>query len=189
MINSLQGIDEGISRGLDRLIIDLSLNGGGHICTGRSLLNYLFPMEQNWGPTDMPVSPLSINLTDSSLQVEDVTFWTPQQWRDEDGYQFTNTSWLYPGVEKQRGHFSRNFSQLIHASSRSCPHGNGNSFPARQLNPSEILIVSHGFCGSTCALFANHLHQYENVKTLSVGGLGQQQMAYSSFPGLQVRIR
>ena len=29
--------------------------------------------------------------------------------------------------------------------------------PAKYFKPQEIMIVTHGFCGSTCALFANHV--------------------------------
>jgi len=48
------------------LIIDLTDNGGGSICFGQTLLAYLqgdLPESQNWGPQDLPCSPLQVNLT------------------------------------------------------------------------------------------------------------------------------
>eukprot|EP01119_Soliformovum_irregulare_P013817 TRINITY_DN3712_c0_g1_i2.p1 TRINITY_DN3712_c0_g1~~TRINITY_DN3712_c0_g1_i2.p1 ORF type:complete len:288 (-),score=84.72 TRINITY_DN3712_c0_g1_i2:58-921(-) len=176
-----QGIDYGLENGLDRLIIDLSLNGGGHICTGMNLINYLFPTGPSWNPSDMPSSPLAQNLTRIAMTVSEQTEWTPSRWTGQNGEYFDDISWMIPGVTRQRGRFQRNFSQLIHLN---C--GGATEHPMRQLNPSQILILTHGFCGSTCAMFANHLHQFENVKTLVVGGTPNVPQGYSSFPGSEV---
>ena len=57
----VKGFQIAAERGLTRLIIDLSNNGGGNICLGRSLLAF-FQKDgwdgegQNWGPEDLPLS-------------------------------------------------------------------------------------------------------------------------------------
>jgi len=56
----------------------------------------------------------------------------------------------------------------------------------KPFDPEKILIITHGFCGSTCALFANHANQYSHVKTIVVGGFPGQPQQYTSFPGLEV---
>eukprot|EP01119_Soliformovum_irregulare_P011568 TRINITY_DN2911_c0_g1_i1.p1 TRINITY_DN2911_c0_g1~~TRINITY_DN2911_c0_g1_i1.p1 ORF type:complete len:629 (-),score=162.68 TRINITY_DN2911_c0_g1_i1:176-2062(-) len=179
-----RGILAGISRNLTRLILDMTLNGGGDICLGRQFLKYLFPNKINWGPTDVPVSDLAVNLTRSSMLYEQFTFWTPQKWANQSNVQYTDDSWLVPGHPKIRGGFHRNFSEIIHV----FPFGCGD--PPFQIPnsyfPGEILVLSRGFCGSTCALVADHLNLYEKVKTLTIGGFHGRPQGYTSFPGLQV---
>lgn len=61
-----KGFELAASLGLSRLIIDLSNNGGGSICLSRSLIAYLqqsFGGGRNYGPEDLPTSPLQVNLT------------------------------------------------------------------------------------------------------------------------------
>jgi hypothetical protein len=63
-----KGFEAAANEGLTRLIIDLSNNGGGSICFGRSLIAYLQQVQGgvNYGPEDISTSPLQRNLTLSS---------------------------------------------------------------------------------------------------------------------------
>jgi hypothetical protein len=64
-----QGFEAAATHNLQQLIIDLTDNGGGSICFGQTLLAYLqgeIPDSQNWGPQDLPCSPLQVNLTRSA---------------------------------------------------------------------------------------------------------------------------
>eukprot|EP01104_Vermistella_antarctica_P019557 TRINITY_DN770_c0_g3_i2.p1 TRINITY_DN770_c0_g3~~TRINITY_DN770_c0_g3_i2.p1 ORF type:complete len:687 (-),score=160.02 TRINITY_DN770_c0_g3_i2:94-2154(-) len=177
--------------GLDRLVLDLTLNGGGDICLGRSMLSWLFPNFTNYGPTDMPSSPLAINMTLAAVKLNNnETMWSAASFQSENNnvqYQNNNASWMIPGIPRVRAGLQRNYSELIHISEKDgdC----GDYMPFRNLDPfqpDEIIIMTHGFCGSTCALFADHLHNYENVKTVVVGGISGQAQQYTSFPGLQI---
>jgi len=186
-----QGFNAAAERNLTRLIIDLTDNGGGSICFGRSLLAYLQqedPDAQNWGPQDVPLSPLAVNLieTASSTGVEN-TIWSPAFYDDQQNNPIdnSNTSVLLPGVPHVRAGRLRNYTKLVHIND--CGNFGYRIKPAQDFAPSDMIIITHGFCGSTCALFANHLALYDNVKTIVVGGLAERdQMQYTSFPGLQV---
>jgi len=174
--------------GLDRLILDLTLNGGGDICLGRSMLRFLFPEGPNFGPTDMPSSPLAINLTrTAAYNGINETEWSPAFYQSQNQTYWNNndTSWLIPGIPHVRGGLLRNYSQLIHISDI----GDCGNFPIedrKPFDPKKTLMITHGFCGSTCALFANHIQQYYGVKTITVGGIKGVQQQYTSFPGLEV---
>lgn len=52
----------------------------------------------------------------------------------------------------------------------------------------KIILLTHGFCGSTCAVFAMAMRNHpEVVTTVSVGGYpDDEEMQYMSFPGGQV---
>ncbi|CAG8823528.1 718_t:CDS:1, partial [Dentiscutata erythropus] len=47
----------------------------------------------------------------------------------------------------------------------------------------DIIILTNGFCISTCALITSFLSKFHNVKTISVGGLLDKPMSFSTFPG------
>eukprot|EP01119_Soliformovum_irregulare_P012029 TRINITY_DN3091_c0_g1_i3.p1 TRINITY_DN3091_c0_g1~~TRINITY_DN3091_c0_g1_i3.p1 ORF type:complete len:629 (+),score=164.53 TRINITY_DN3091_c0_g1_i3:284-1888(+) len=180
-----KGLAIGSSLGLTNVILDLSQNGGGDICLGRQVLRLLFPDRINWGPTDVPQSPLALNLTLSAVALNNSnTFWSPTVYLDEDGNPFPNSeSWLVPGISRFRGGVVQTFSQLIHIGT-GC--GDINQTNPNPYVPKNMLIMTRGFCGSTCALFANHLRNYEGVRTVVVGGLKGRPQGYTSFPGLQV---
>jgi len=174
---------------LDRLIIDLTHNGGGDICLGRSMLKFLFPDGINYGPTDMPSSPLAINLTKTAIKYNiSMTEWSPSFYQNQQGISYKNSdiSWLVPGILYKRGGRLRHYSQLIHIGNNIDDCGDYPFINTKPMNPEKILIITHGFCGSTCALFANHASQYSHVKTIVVGGLRNQPQQYTSFPGLEV---
>jgi len=107
--------------GLDKLIIDLTLNGGGDICLGRSMLTFLFPNLKDYGPTDMPSSQLARNLTRTAVKQNiPYTEWSPSFYATNDNditYKNNDPSWLIPGVSRVRGGKTRSYSQLIHISS------------------------------------------------------------------------
>ncbi|KAF9092345.1 hypothetical protein BGX23_004388 [Mortierella sp. AD031] len=47
----------------------------------------------------------------------------------------------------------------------------------------DILVLTNGYCGSTCAILALQLHERHGVRTMAVGGHHGQSMAFTSFPG------
>eukprot|EP00010_Vexillifera_abyssalis_P008541 CAMPEP_0201545506 /NCGR_PEP_ID=MMETSP0173_2-20130828/2002_1 /ASSEMBLY_ACC=CAM_ASM_000268 /TAXON_ID=218659 /ORGANISM="Vexillifera sp., Strain DIVA3 564/2" /LENGTH=619 /DNA_ID=CAMNT_0047953921 /DNA_START=154 /DNA_END=2013 /DNA_ORIENTATION=- len=174
---------------LHQLIIDNTANGGGDICLGRQMLKWIESDHTNFGPTDMPSSPLARNLTETAVKFDITeTEWSPSFYQNQENRQFpqNSTSWLIPGIEHVRGGHARNYSQLIHISSRSQDCGNFPFDNNVRFSPRKIIIATKGWCGSTCALFSNHLANYEHVKTLSSGGFPQVAQQYTSFPGLEV---
>ena len=173
------------------LQIDLTNDGGGDICFGRSLLAYLQGKDSgsvNWGPQDLPLSPLQANLTTSAVNNDvSTTVWSPGFYRDEDGNHVANDDIevIMPGIPHVRGGLMRNYSSLLHINN--CGFWGYEFSPKTDFKPDDILILTHGFCGSTCALFANHAALYDNVKTIVAGGLqSRPRQQYTSFPGLQV---
>jgi hypothetical protein len=89
-------------RGLSQLIIDLSNNPGGRICLGRMMLSYLVnSTQQNWGPTDLPLSPLARACIKKAAR-DDITWtiWSPSLYDDQQGRRIASndTGLLLPGV-------------------------------------------------------------------------------------------
>eukprot|EP01126_Amoeba_proteus_P032714 TRINITY_DN3193_c0_g1_i10.p1 TRINITY_DN3193_c0_g1~~TRINITY_DN3193_c0_g1_i10.p1 ORF type:complete len:454 (-),score=71.46 TRINITY_DN3193_c0_g1_i10:41-1402(-) len=188
----LEGVLYARFNGISQVILDLTMNGGGDICLGRSVLAFLYGEEhgfKNFEPTDLPSSPLAINMSlyAVNFSVRD-TPWSPSFYQGPNGKSFTDASWLIPGVTRVRGGLTRNYSQLVEISSKEDSCGDLGIILSQPLSPTRLLIVNRGFCGSTCALFADTLST-QGVKTLTffqgTTPPGQQQ-SYRSFPGLQV---
>ncbi len=64
-------------KGVKKLILDFSMNGGGDLCLGRAMLSILFPNSTNFPPTDMPSVALSRNLSRIAKTLSQETPWTP----------------------------------------------------------------------------------------------------------------
>ena len=177
---------------LRNLILDFSMNGGGDICLGRAMLELLFPNSPNFGPTDLPATPLAVNLsaTADAAHVRG-TEWSPDFYLSAVGQApFINNSWLVPGIARVRGGVPGNYSQLVAIAPTPATGDCGIPpvlFTQPLFAPQNVVFLSRGFCGSTCALFADSLHDYLGVRTVAVGGTDPAVgMAYRSFPGLQV---
>lgn len=188
-----EGFEIAADRGLTRLIIDLTNNGGGNICIGRTLLAFLQQegwagQGQNWGPQDLPLSPLAVDCINTAAATGvETTIWSPAYYDNMTDFHVANddTSYLLPGVPHIRGGNLRNYSRLVHLDA--CGGFGYRIEPAVNFSPDQVMIITRGLCGSTCALFANHMALYDNIQTVVVGGIPQQQeMQYTAFPGLQV---
>mmetsp|Transcript_10773 Transcript_10773/g.30278 ORF Transcript_10773/g.30278 Transcript_10773/m.30278 type:complete len:638 (+) Transcript_10773:39-1952(+) len=194
-VKSYEAINKGFTiaaeRGLTQLIIDLTNNGGGDICFGRSLLAYLQGRredEVNWGPQDLPNSAVQHNLTLAAINNKvPTTVWSPGFYQDENGNKVSNSDLaaIEPGITYTRGGHARNYSTLLHISY--CGFYGYFLSPEKDFRPANVIMKTAGFCGSTCALFANHLNLYDGVRVAVAGGLPErEQQQYTSFPGLQV---
>jgi hypothetical protein len=181
-------------RGLSQLIIDFTNNGGGNICLGQALVAYLQQagwegQGQNWAPQDLSLSPLALQLINQAVELNVTnTVWSPSFYADQKDQPISNTdtSFLIPGVPHERGGVTRNYTRLVHINE--CGNYGYMMTPGVDFSPSKVLIVTHGFCGSTCAMVSTHLAMYNSqVRTIVVGGRPEPlPMQYFSFPGGQV---
>ena len=175
--------------GISKLILDMSMNGGGDICLGRSMLNLLFGSTPSFGSTDMPVNPLSVSLaTTSDVNHINDTEWSANFYQSAvtEDY-FSSKVWLTPGISRTRGGVTANYSQLLMISANENCGIPPVLFTKPLFNNSNVLLLTRGFCGSTCALFSDNLHDYQNITAVVVGGQDPAvPMAYRAFPGLQV---
>eukprot|EP01094_Clydonella_sp_ATCC50884_P008549 TRINITY_DN1811_c0_g1_i1.p1 TRINITY_DN1811_c0_g1~~TRINITY_DN1811_c0_g1_i1.p1 ORF type:complete len:216 (-),score=42.18 TRINITY_DN1811_c0_g1_i1:96-743(-) len=114
------------------------------------------------------------------------TVWSPSFYanHDDEPISANDTSYLIPGVPHVRGGHLRNYTRLVHIAN--CGNFGYRIDPAIKFDPEEIIIVTHGFCGSTCALFSTHLALYDSVRTFVFGGIDGHEQQFFSFPGGQV---
>jgi len=133
---------------------------------------------------------------------EMIPVYGPSFWSNKQRKVYSDSSWYEPGIEYSRGGKVSNYSQRVfHA----CDYD--DSVPTHKFQrvltlffsflmnirifiilSFQILILSDGLCGSTCAVFSSHLDEVEKVDTVALGGIisTPNGMQYFSFPGGQV---
>ncbi|KAG9063719.1 hypothetical protein KI688_003830 [Linnemannia hyalina] len=182
-----KNIDNGFAAmeaaGAKKLIIDLQNNSGGIICWGRYVLQTLFP-----NTVDSPyiyslrASPLAQVLAKATfLYEQDMASPYAGLVDPATGEEVTDDSWMNPGdkLQGREGTFSKKVTD------RFCVAVDDIKGAADEalFEPEDMLILTNGYCGSTCAVLALQLHERYGVRTVAVGGHHGQSMAFTSFPG------
>ncbi|KAF9116747.1 Protein phosphatase PP2A regulatory subunit B [Mortierella sp. AM989] len=180
-------IDNGFSAlesaGTTKLVIDLQSNSGGIICWGRYVLQMLFP-----GTIDSPyiyslrASPLAQVLAKATFTYEQEGASPYEGLVDPaTGDEFSTDSWMIPGtkIPGRESLFSREVTDRYCLAVEDVQSDADDAM----FEPKDIVILTNGFCGSTCAVLALQLHERYGVRTVAVGGEHGQSMAFSSFPG------
>lgn len=143
----------------------------------------LFPNNITRPVYDIPSSDLAQEFVQRSAALNNrQTFWSAGRWTDLNDVPFDNTSpdWVDRGKVLTRGGRTRLYSQDLRSACNNNPINGGGYSPTR------IILLTHGFCGSTCAVFAAAMRAQSIVRTVVVGGFSGQPMQYMSFPGGQV---
>jgi len=196
IVTFITGIMNFKKLGIEKVIIDVQNNGGGYICMAQALLHVLFNDKQNHTTpdleyaTDILVSPQSLILGKLGTLISYDSF-------DDDYYSvatgklLTDDSWLENSIKHKRGGKTNKYSQRVRSDCNGFIKPIGeilkkNNVGPLPWTPKDYVILSNGNCGSSCALFANRMHEIKHVKTIAVGGIHHKPMTYQSFPGLQV---
>jgi len=172
---------------LTKLILDLRDNGGGYICLGYSLIGYIWENFKVEGNYDMRRCPAHDNLAVAAAANMSIdSQFNPNYWiNSATGERFQNASWLIPGVLHTRGGVRNAYSQLLHDDCQD----DYEIWPKPRhyiYSPVSILVLTHGYCGSTCSVFLRNLQEFHRVRTLVVGGIKGMPQSASSFTGGQV---
>lgn len=183
-----QGFHTCVSRFVKNYIIDLTGNGGGDIELGYEFIQYLFPLFNPLNLYDMKQNPLGDQLATNAATSRNSSDWSYQAYMSNQYKPFSDETWYTHGNTWTRGGVTGNYSQQFYFNFgplEAQEHKKTQKFT--RLTPvNSILILSKGFCGSTCAVTSRHLHEFDGVYTVSACGLQNTQLSFSSFPGGQV---
>ncbi|KAG0372747.1 hypothetical protein BGX24_012634 [Mortierella sp. AD032] len=182
----------------EKLIIDLSRNGGGSTCLSRRALELFFPetpqVVTNFRRSDLEtlflqtgVTPASSYLRSTDGTVADSAYISTTVSHSNRQFNLTNyvvdncASFKYgklpvdPTEESER-------PRAVKGGYVYDPNAVYHPWDAE-----DIIIFDEGTCGSACATFANQMHQKNKVKAVVASNAeGTNKTAFSSFPGGQV---
>ncbi|ETV94735.1 hypothetical protein H310_11701 [Aphanomyces invadans] len=184
------------------LILDLTGNGGGDICLGYATIRYLFPQLDLPGPREgvgphteavyhVQASPLVSLLAtqgEALLRTDPGSCsseFCPNQWYSTTTKrQFLDASWATNGVANTvLGDVTQGLYYGCSSYNDFFPPPGANF---KGLSPEYVILVSHGYCGSTCSVFSSFIQEHNLAKTVAFGGYKDAPQQFFSFPGGQV---
>jgi len=190
-------LEQASAAGKTKLVIDVSANGGGTILQGYNLFLNLFPDILPYGGSrfrsheafDIIGETAServwyypFNYTSPPNYVwQDFGGGTPFNYRADVDINYQNfDSWRDkdPPNEFYGDNFTSiirwNLSDPINAAANGVQiNGYGDRSdmpPSRPFAPENIVILSDGYCASTCAIFSEFMTQQAGIKTIAIGG-------------------
>ncbi|EQC28144.1 hypothetical protein SDRG_14101 [Saprolegnia diclina VS20] len=191
-------------QGGKKLVLDLRGNGGGDICLGYATIRYLFPNLDPLGPLEgvgphnraiyhLKQTPLFEMLAEQGERISHTnpelahSEWVPNQWFSADTKrQYRNASWMTSQVRNTHPTLG-NVSQGVYYGCSGYDalfQAPGTSFAG--LSKEDVILVSHGYCGSTCSVFSSFIQMHDLAQTVAFGGYLGNEQQFFSFPGGQV---
>ncbi|KAJ3104504.1 hypothetical protein HDU97_009117 [Phlyctochytrium planicorne] len=182
------------SAGAVNLIIDTTNNGGGIICSGKSLLTYLFK-DSKFVQYDVRLTKTVNYLLDNASKYRNETnsfdFSTSII---PDGKSTTSSdskSILQSAARSRtRNGVQDSYSGLFDIDCQSLQNvflgidTSAGKFPQiTGWNPANVAVVSNGLCGSTCAESVRSLRSQYGIKTYVYGGTSGKPFQPTSFEG------
>ncbi|KAI7874624.1 uncharacterized protein EV154DRAFT_545973 [Mucor mucedo] len=174
----IQGLQDFEEKGVEKIILDLSSNGGGDACAGEFLISTFFNSTPDY-PSDIKHSPFLERVVKTAYEQEQT------KWFDYRASGFTGSSWFTETKEYARGQEPAvKFSQPVTLSCGSWSDTiSTKKYKNTKWKSSDILILSDGRCGSTCAIVASRLRLSHQVPAMGLGGIRGNRMQFASFPG------
>ncbi|KAG2187263.1 hypothetical protein INT44_004948 [Umbelopsis vinacea] len=176
--NFTRGLQMFAEKNVKKIIFDFSGNGGGDACAGEFFINSFFNSTPDYY-SDVKYSPLVNNMVKKAFDMKNT------KWMDYKSNHTQGSDWYTNPVTYKRGNTDVKFSQPV---SLSCESWNSafagnNAFNTSRWNADDLLILSDGRCGSTCAIVVSRLRLIHNVPALGLGGIRGNRMQFASFPG------
>ncbi|KAI4762185.1 hypothetical protein E4T52_05626 [Aureobasidium sp. EXF-3400] len=176
-----------------KLIIDVSANGGSSVIQGYDLFKQLFPSIEPYGAHRMrahetiswvgELCSTPVNHSDhygvSQGDDPENSMWNYRNDLDSDNKQFK--SWEQKFGPHPHGPGNDTFTSLIRwklddervfkdSGIWVSGYGDRSNMTHQPFQPQNIVLVTDGFCASTCALFSEFLHHEAGVQTVTLGG-------------------
>lgn len=179
--------------GCTRLIIDLSANNGGAIAIGTFFNKLLFRNLYPQHDSDLRINALSSVLFKQSEQYQDAASqFSFQTFLDAHQSSLTNDA-LFTNADGVLAAHSglHNVSAIVYDAEAGAKPvtdlGYVRELPSLNFNQTNMVLVTDGVCGSTCAIMAVFLKNVANVSTIAVGGILDSPMSLWAFPATQVK--
>jgi len=178
-------ISDAQTQGRQKLVVDVSSNGGGDICLG---IYFMTLLVQDWTGGNFQHSTVAYSHYDfreSSYTdyLNSNTNWVTQQMDElnSDGSPVTDTSFYTQSTQYTRGGRTSSYTRKDYFPN--CQY----IFQDININVNyyfpKIMFTSDGECGSTCNSVITHLKDMNRIKTLTYGGLLGKDLDIASFAG------
>ncbi|KAK0485881.1 hypothetical protein IW261DRAFT_1452570 [Armillaria novae-zelandiae] len=187
----LSGLNGLKALGAERLVVDVTNNGGGYICIAHWLHRIIIGPKESTEPqagldSKIRAGPLAQLIVKNILDgadPEELLSYSPQQWTNASHVPFpADYDWLHPVVDVDINGHADAFSPRL---GQECQPFSEEPPVEPLFKPSEVVIVSNGRCASSCSLFSITMSKLDGVKTVVVGGKTDTPQEYCGTVGGQ----
>ncbi|KAF9529420.1 hypothetical protein CPB83DRAFT_852655 [Crepidotus variabilis] len=193
----LQGLQKLKDDGADRLIVDVTNNGGGAIRLSHWLHRILMGYSDKTYPqagldTTARAGPLAQIIVEQiitkDLDPRNRSRYNPARWRNAQHRPLPlNKNWLKTGPKLMINGKYDAFSERLGQEAQPFRDTLGIDPPQERLfDPKNILILSNGVCFSSCGLFSVRMAKSHGVRTVVAGGQNNIRQEYTGMIGAQV---
>ncbi|KAF5322155.1 hypothetical protein D9619_001894 [Psilocybe cf. subviscida] len=186
----LKGLQELKRKGAEKLIVDVTNNGGGYICIAHWLHRIIIGPKSSTEPQAGldsttragSLARLIVKKIADGADPDELLSYNPVQWTNATHHQLPAISdWLQPVDVTINGH-EDSFSQRL---GQECQPFEWDTPQHALFAPENVAIVSNGRCASSCSLFSITMSKWEGVKTIVVGGKSDVKQEYCGTVGGQ----
>ncbi|KAI1107423.1 hypothetical protein F4804DRAFT_352294 [Jackrogersella minutella] len=207
-------LNQSRTTGKQKLVIDLTKNGGGLVMAGFELFAQLFPGVNPFNANNMRLSDSLANTSQilAALPLQQQPAYARESivlsslllanLSNPQGDKFSSVNDFLKPVTLQGDKFTAYFKQLLNDPSFTLTGtGNRSNPPPALFKPENVVLLTDGYCGSTCTIFSYLMLFQMNVKTVSVGGRprsgpmqsiggteGSQSLSFSDISGTSTVI-
>jgi len=178
------------SSGVTNVLIDVTNNGGGIVCLGLFLHQFLAGTEIGLPgfQTTLRANPLAQKILKAEiaqgLNSSIAPMYAPDNWRFLNGTEMPknfdyNDPTLPYVINGRQDPTSQRFAD-------SCPSANITIPETPPFDLNNVVIVGNGNCASTCAIFTTLMYERHHTKIVTFGGHPDQPIEYKGMAGTQV---
>ncbi|THH27364.1 hypothetical protein EUX98_g6832 [Antrodiella citrinella] len=187
--DTLAAIQQFQASGVTRLLLDLTNNGGGFVCLGQFLHQFLAGSQIGYPgfQSTNRANPLAQKIVAADIALgntDQFTFYSPDNWAFlNDTEQPLTFNYIDPAVIRKTNGVndptSQRFEDICTPFSVPIPET-----PPFDLN--NVAIVGNANCASTCAMFSTLMFERHQTKNVIFGGKPGEVMQYKGMAGNQV---
>ncbi|THU97635.1 hypothetical protein K435DRAFT_753812 [Dendrothele bispora CBS 962.96] len=183
----VDAIDSFKAAGVTRLLIDLTNNGGGFVCLGQFLFQYLAGAKIGYPGfvSTNRANPLAQKIVAADIARglnSTLTFYSPDNWAALNDTLFPeNFDYIDPPAPFEVNGVQDPTSQRFHDT---CELGFSQDVPEEPPFPPENLAI--GNCASTCAMFSTLMNERLGTKIAVFGGKPGENVEFKGMAGNQV---
>jgi len=187
--DTLAAVRQFQASGVKRLLIDLTNNGGGFVCLGQFLHQFLAGSQIGYPgfQSTSRANPLAQKIVAADIALgntDQITFYSPDNWAFlNDTQQPLTFNYNDPAVIRKTNGVADPTSQRFHdiCTPFSVPIPETPPFDLK-----NVAIVGNANCASTCAMFSTLMFERHQTKTAIFGGKPGEVLQYKGMAGNQV---
>ncbi|KAJ3109968.1 hypothetical protein HDU96_007014 [Phlyctochytrium bullatum] len=166
-------------RGVKKLIIDVSGNGGGQFCTATGIAEFLL------SNTTMITDQIKLTNATRSLMKLDFLGFQPSAQGGSDAISLSSSDITASPTRKDRGGGPVDLSGFFRLCQNEKAERKFADAPRleKPWAAADIAVVSDGFCGSACACMIRSMRDAHGIKAFTYGGASGKAFTPTSYEG------